>query len=146
MSDVVERFWSRVDTTGDCWLWTAGKTRQGYGAIRVRGVQMGAHRLSAMIHFGMFDRRLYVLHWCDTPACVRPSHLHLGDHAQNMHEKGDRGRARNQNSYKAECVHGHPLTEDNVFSNRGKQDRQCRTCARKRSLASYYRRKGVVNA
>lgn len=28
---VAERFWSKVDKTDDCWLWTAATNRRGYG-------------------------------------------------------------------------------------------------------------------
>ena len=27
----MERFWSKVDKSGDCWLWTASCARSGYG-------------------------------------------------------------------------------------------------------------------
>lgn len=90
-----KRFWSKVNKSGDCWLWTASKRNKGYGAFVyvVDGeiVQGRAHRFSWELHFGPIPEGLCVLHKCDTPACVRPSHLFLGSKADNnrdMHEKG----------------------------------------------------------
>jgi hypothetical protein len=96
---VLDRFWEKVDRRGDdeCWNWTAGRNRWGYGKFSPRTPgHMGAHRFSAMLHFGMFDLRLLVLHHCDNPACVNPAHLYLGTDADNARDKRVRGRSRNQ--------------------------------------------------
>lgn len=34
-ADYAERFWSHVDKSGDCWLWTGGKTQYGYGQFGI---------------------------------------------------------------------------------------------------------------
>jgi hypothetical protein len=36
---------------------------------------------------------MFVLHTCDNKRCVRPSHLRLGTHAENMVDMSSRGRA-----------------------------------------------------
>lgn len=87
----VKRFWAKVDKSGDCWLWTAF-TLKGYGKFslsRVDGVQknLRAHRMSWELHFGEIPEGLSVLHSCDTPGCVRPDHLFLGTHQDNMDDK-----------------------------------------------------------
>lgn len=86
---IEERFWECVDKSGECWLWTRGKDRDGYGAITGAGRKsLRAHRVSWEIHFGPIPEGLYVLHNCpggnDNPSCVRPSHLWLGTNDENM--------------------------------------------------------------
>jgi hypothetical protein len=34
---LAERFWEKVDRSGDCWLWTGCRTPDGYGLIRISG-------------------------------------------------------------------------------------------------------------
>lgn len=130
-----ERFWAKVEKTDGCWLWT-GSTGRGYGTFWAGGVVVGAHRYSVALHYGEFDPSLYVLHRCDIPRCVRPDHLYLGDHAQNMKDREERGR--NGHANKTHCKHGHEFTEENTY--RRKNERSCRTCNRVVSLAAYHRR------
>lgn len=42
---------------------------------------------------------MYVLHTCDNPSCVRPTHLFLGAQADNVADCAKKGR-RNQTRYK----------------------------------------------
>lgn len=92
-----ERFWERVRKTDTCWLWTGRKNDQGYGMVRVGKQRKYAHRYSWEIHNGPIPASegyhgTCVLHRCDTPACVRPEHLFLGTHAENMLDKKTKGR------------------------------------------------------
>lgn len=89
------RFWTRVDKSGPihpvlgtaCWLWTAGKSRGGYGEMKVaKGVDAYAHRLSWGIAFGEIPPGMWVLHRCDNPTCVNPQHLFLGTQTDNMRD------------------------------------------------------------
>ncbi len=95
---LAERFWAKVDKSGDCWLWTGAKTGRGYGAINVlaSGKFGHAHRVSWEMANGIAPPAgMSVCHHCDVPACVRPSHLFLGtakDNAQDMVAKGRQGR------------------------------------------------------
>lgn len=85
------RFWSKVQKTDSCWLWTAAKTDRGYGSFCNRfGHNVGAHIFSFELHKG--QARGYVCHTCDNPACVNPSHLFLGSQLDNMSDCKAKGR------------------------------------------------------
>ena len=89
-----DRFWSKVDTSGDCWEWTGRMTAaDGYGGIKVLGEQ-AAHRVSWVIHHGPVPDGLWVLHHCDNRKCVRPDHLYLGTVQDNNRDAVTRGRMR----------------------------------------------------
>lgn len=85
------RFWSRVRKSEGCWLWS-GTTRNGYGTIKVAGVQTYAHRVSWLLHRGDCPEDLCVLHKCDTPRCVNPGHLFLGTRKDNAEDCAAKGR------------------------------------------------------
>lgn len=94
IKDFHTRFWSRVDTSGDCWLWTGRTDKQGYGRITYQNKEMLAHRLSYQMAHGSIPDGLDILHTCDTPACVNPDHLVAGTHSDNMRDMIAKGRRR----------------------------------------------------
>jgi len=153
MSDhLPERFWAKVNFDGPiqphmdtpCWEWTA-YTRGGYGALRAPsangkpGRTVIAHRYSAMLHFGMFDSRLQVLHRCDNPKCVRPDHLFLGDRYLNMQDMSAKKRSSSQR--KTHCPNGHEYADENLLVHKDGK-RRCRECRRAQSVAVRARRSG----
>lgn len=97
LSETVERrFWPKVRKTPGCWLWVGSKT-MGYGQLGTGGdvsTKILAHRLSWLLHHGSIPEGVCVLHKCDVRACVRPDHLFLGTHRDNMLDAEVKGRAR----------------------------------------------------
>jgi len=86
-----ERFWAKVDKTGDCWLWTGITNNKGYGMIGVERKHVLAHRFSLSLILGkMPDKQ--VLHKCDNPRCVNPDHLWEGTIQDNCRDKIAKGR------------------------------------------------------
>ena len=90
-----ERFWPKVDMSGDCWLWTGALDTDGYGVFRYDGKRQGhAHRFAYEQAYGpISDSRLFACHICDTPRCCRPTHLFLGTVADNSADMSRKGRA-----------------------------------------------------
>ena len=97
----MDRFWAKVDKSGDCWMWTASKHQKGYGQVRIEGKLYRAHRLSYEWTYGSFDKKLCVCHKCDNPSCVKPEHLFLGTVTDNMRDMCVKGRhVSNKNWWK----------------------------------------------
>lgn len=101
---VEERFWNYVNkrSEDECWEWT-GRTDHPtsnhknilpYGQFWVGRKIISAHRFSWMIHNGPIPDGLFVLHTCDNPKCVNPSHLYLGTAKDNAIDRRDRGRQK----------------------------------------------------
>lgn len=88
----IARFWSKVDKSRDCWLWTASTTKAGYGIFWLHGRNVLAHRMSWRTHHGAIPDGMMVCHACDTPSCVNPSHLFLGTAADNAQDRERKGR------------------------------------------------------
>ncbi len=95
---LLDRFWAKVDKSAatGCWLWIGAKDGPGYGIIGAggrHGKLLKAHRLSWELHNGSINNGLWVLHKCDTPTCVNPEHLYLGDVFDNNRDRVLRGRS-----------------------------------------------------
>jgi hypothetical protein len=101
----IERFWMRVDKTDDCWLWTGviNHERGGYGYFYDDDQRLRrAHRVAWELETGeVLPPSVALCHECDTPACVRPSHMFKGTQTDNMKDMRRKGR-------------GHTFTPDNV--------------------------------
>lgn len=89
--DIATRFWSRVEKTEACWLWTGLLSWKGYGITAVHQRHVGAHRLAYELAYGPIPPGMFICHHCDNRRCVRPDHLFLGtaqDNTDDMLRKG----------------------------------------------------------
>lgn len=95
--DFVDRFWKKVDQSGECWEWTAAHNAFGYGKIGIAKYRCTAkaHRVSWTMSNGRIPEGLFVCHRCDNPKCVRPDHLFLGTPLDNASDCAKKGRVRN---------------------------------------------------
>ena len=129
---LTDRFWSKVDTSGECWTWTADLDDHGYGRLGIGRKRIEpAHRVAWTLANGPIPEGLRVLHHCDNPPCVRPDHLFLGTQADNMADMMAKGRARNAYRDRTHCPQGHPYDEANTYRP-PLGGRQCRACNRVR--------------
>lgn len=105
--------WRYVDigAPDECWPWTGGKRRRGYGVFSLNGKSVVAHRLAYELSTGEDPGALIVCHRCDNPPCCNPAHLFLGSYADNVRDMLDKGRARPP---RGEAHHGAKLDESVV--------------------------------
>lgn len=90
-----ERFWEKVHKTETCWIWTANKNgKKAYGLFRPGGTagKQLAHRVSYEMKYGPIPEGAFCCHTCDTPLCVNPDHIFLGDNMDNIRDSCAKGR------------------------------------------------------
>lgn len=88
----LKRFWSNVDVleVNDCWTWSAGCDKDGYGYFCFQGKQFRARRVSYVIHVN--SQPMICMHTCDTPNCVNPNHLRSGTCSDNTKDRNSKNR------------------------------------------------------
>jgi hypothetical protein len=126
----INRFISKIHTDvglgprGDCWEWT-GSLNHGYGRFTYtknnRRMLFCAHRVSYEIYNNkLIPKGLCVCHTCDNPKCVRPNHLFLGTHQDNMDDRRIKGRhATGEKSGMAKCNY-EKINKIRILYNNGK--------------------------
>lgn len=94
-------FLQRIDVRGadECWPWLASKTKRGYGQVKWDGKTQPATRVLWTLLFGEIPEGLHVLHSCDNPPCMNPSHLWLGTPGHNALDRDLKGRGYRQREW-----------------------------------------------
>jgi hypothetical protein len=114
------RFWSKVEKRGpdECWPWTAGKNRGGYGLFGVNRKSTLAHRFAWEQLNGPIPDGMFVCHHCDNPPCCNFSHLFLGSNQENVQDSANKGRWQETHHFSGYIGEGHPqhvLTKEQVL-------------------------------
>jgi hypothetical protein len=132
------RFWDKVDAYGDCWLWTAYKTPEGYGQFWHERRNEGAHRYAYESLVGGIPDGYELDHLCRVPNCVNPDHLEPVTHRENLL----RGPTTISNRLRrrTHCRYGHEYTPENTDIRPGY--RRCRACTKEHDRLRYLRNKG----
>lgn len=134
---IVERFWPKVDKRGpeECWNWIGAKSNRGYGAIYYKGADQPAHRVAMELEGEVVPGPGWVVdHICKNIACVNTKHLRIVLQRDNCTIYAN-PTPFYKNMTKTHCVHGHPLSGDNIVWVRqrsrgrfGSPSRVCLTC------------------
>jgi hypothetical protein len=87
---------------GQCWIWLGSKSSEGYGYCRNgEGKLVSAHRFGYELEYGPIPQnfaeeflgsKTELLHFCDNPSCVRPTHLSVGTAQENTQDKLNKHR------------------------------------------------------
>jgi len=90
-----KNFWSKVNKTDTCWLWTGSKA-VGYGFTYFNKKRFYTHRFSWESKYGKIQKGLFICHKCDNPSCVNPDHLFLGTQKDNLMDMVSKNRGGRQ--------------------------------------------------
>lgn len=127
-----KRIEPRLDTSGECWLWTGRTNHDGYAEVWCGSAYRRVHRV-AFAHF-RGDTPMELDHLCRNRACANPSHLEpVTSQENNARGTGPSSWALRDGACKA----GHPYTEGSFYLWRGA--RKCRECRRVQDRVGYAR-------
>lgn len=145
LAAAIERFWSKVEKTEECWEWKAGKDWDGYGNFFVSHTRcIKAHRFAYEILVGSIPEGLTLDHLCRNRGCVNPKHLEPVTHKENI-LRGEGHAAHN--ARKTHCPNGHPLEGNNLRNSQLKVGkRTCKTCAYERNELYQKKHAEKINA
>jgi len=77
-------FWTKVNKTDNCWLWTGAVDRRGYASFKVGNIVTDPGRfLHEQLH-GVIPDGLVLYRTCKIRCCVNPAHLTIGDRTKPL--------------------------------------------------------------
>ena len=83
----IENFWTNVNKTEDCWLYTGYINEKGYGQVYKDEKMIRAHRVSWILAGNTIPNGYLIRHKCRSRNCVNPEHLETGTQRENMNDK-----------------------------------------------------------
>ena len=96
---IKKRFWAKVNKHPghfykgtECWEWTGSLDRHGYGQFHLNGKHRIASRVVWLLVYDYLPVKACILHECDNPKCVRPTHLFPGSRKDNSIDMVAKGR------------------------------------------------------
>lgn len=120
-----------------CWDWIgSNKSVGGYGTSYAYGKSWPVHRLLYFMFIHTVPHYIECDHLCRRRQCVNPVHIDAVTSRENLLRSPI--TLASINKQKTHCIHGHPLSGDNVrIIARG--NRSCRTCYKR--LMDYHNAK-----
>ncbi len=118
-------FWSQVNKTDNCWLWTGFVNKRGYGEYASPYLTT---RLVHRIAYGLIKGELPDMpldHMCREKTCCNPAHLEPVSNLTNVR----RSNIGQHWANKTHCPKGHAYDEENTIRYKG--SRTCRECKNK---------------
>lgn len=133
----IDRFNSRIDKSGGCWLWTGPIRKNGYAQFKIGKKQVSTHRFSYEHFKGAIPEGLELDHLCRVRHCANPDHLEAVDRRTNL------GRSSLPMLWaarraKTHCPAGHPYDASNTYVYKATGHRDCKTC-RRACFKAWYR-------
>lgn len=124
---VAERFYTKVNFVGACWIWVGGLYSNGYGKFFASGKYRLAHRWAYENFKSKIPSDILVCHKCDNKNCVNPDHLFLGTQSDNMRDAVSKKRLTQQK--RTHCPSGHEYDYKNTLWVTATK-RSCKKCRR----------------
>jgi len=125
ITDLLERFWDKVEITPNCWNWKGYIGNNGYGMFRTGLNKVMSHRFIYEIMTEHIIDSLDLDHLCRNRSCVNPNHLQQVTRRENC-LRGLTGKHDNH-KHKSFCPQGHPYSGKNLYvDNLGRV--VCREC------------------
>lgn len=118
-----------IDGNG-CHVWVGSTDRHGYGNVNIGGRLRKVHRVRYEREVGPIPEGMVLDHFaCDngTGGCCNPRHCRpVTRRENNLRSETCPAAIRRAQTH---CVHGHPLSGDNVIVRKKDGTRACRTCS-----------------
>lgn len=86
-------FHSKINKTGECWLWKGKLNKAGYGQFSYNSTWFIVSRIMYYVIHGEVNPYLMVCHSCNNPICCKPEHLYLDTCSGNVQYSYDLGRS-----------------------------------------------------